>query len=206
MSDIPRNETLSRRERRKERTYRHLLQSAEVLFRTQGYDATTVEEIAERADVAKGTVFNYFENKASILSAVLFSRTQSILRSPPGENQPAPERIKHLFMALWSELSPYRNIARRFVAYSLAQPEPQKPPENAILPIQTLAILIEQGQNQGHFRKDINVELSSKILLTFFSHTFLITSNEKDYDEQANAALLEQCLSLLYHGMMVCND
>lgn len=29
------------------------------LFRGKGYDATTVEEITERADVAKGIFFNY---------------------------------------------------------------------------------------------------------------------------------------------------
>jgi AcrR family transcriptional regulator len=36
-------------------------------FRANGFDATTVEEIARRARVAKGTMFNFFPTKGAIL-------------------------------------------------------------------------------------------------------------------------------------------
>jgi hypothetical protein len=52
-------ESLSRRERKKLATRQALLMAALSLFRGKGYDATTVEEITERADVAKGIFFNY---------------------------------------------------------------------------------------------------------------------------------------------------
>jgi len=39
------------------------------LFRQAGYDATTVDAIARRAGVAKGTVFNFFATKGAILLA-----------------------------------------------------------------------------------------------------------------------------------------
>ena len=39
------------------------LRLALALFRDQGYEATTIEQITERADVAKGTFFNYFPSK-----------------------------------------------------------------------------------------------------------------------------------------------
>ena len=61
---------LGRRERHKLEVYRRIRQAAIALFRKQGYEATTVEQIAERADVAKGTVFNYFPRKESLLDAV----------------------------------------------------------------------------------------------------------------------------------------
>ena len=48
----------SRRERRKEETRRRLLTAAERLFHAKGFEATTVEEIAAAADIAKGTFFN----------------------------------------------------------------------------------------------------------------------------------------------------
>lgn len=47
-----------------------IFQSALALFLEKGFDATTVEEIAGRADVAKGTVFNYFPNKRAFLAAM----------------------------------------------------------------------------------------------------------------------------------------
>jgi AcrR family transcriptional regulator len=59
-----------RRERHKVEVYRRIRQAATSLFRQQGYEATTVEQIAERADVAKGTVFNYFPSKDSLLQAL----------------------------------------------------------------------------------------------------------------------------------------
>jgi TetR/AcrR family transcriptional regulator, cholesterol catabolism regulator len=59
-----------RRERHKLAVYRRIHRAAVALFRRQGYDATTVEQIAERADVAKGTVFNYFPSKEALLRAL----------------------------------------------------------------------------------------------------------------------------------------
>lgn len=59
-----------RRERHKLEIYRRIHAAAVALFRRQGYDATTIEQIAERADVARGTVFNYFSTKESLLDAL----------------------------------------------------------------------------------------------------------------------------------------
>ncbi|HLU25994.1 MAG TPA: TetR/AcrR family transcriptional regulator [Longimicrobiales bacterium] len=58
---------LGRRERKKQEIEDRIRRAALELFREQGYSATTVEQIADRADVAKGTVFNYFPRKESLL-------------------------------------------------------------------------------------------------------------------------------------------
>lgn len=57
---------VSRRERKKEETKERIVQAAFALFRKQGVAATTVEEICQRADVAKGTFFNYFPRKEAV--------------------------------------------------------------------------------------------------------------------------------------------
>lgn len=59
-----------RRERKKREVELRIRDAAMALFREQGYEATTVEQIAERADVAKGTIFNYFPRKESLLVVV----------------------------------------------------------------------------------------------------------------------------------------
>lgn len=48
---------------------RRVFDAAIALFREKGFEATTVEEIARRALVAKGTVFNFFPTKPAILLA-----------------------------------------------------------------------------------------------------------------------------------------
>ncbi|SEG85173.1 DNA-binding transcriptional regulator, AcrR family [Nonomuraea solani] len=51
------------RERKKEETRRRISEVALRLFDERGYDAVTVNEIAEAAGVAKVTLFNYFPTK-----------------------------------------------------------------------------------------------------------------------------------------------
>jgi TetR/AcrR family transcriptional regulator, cholesterol catabolism regulator len=60
-------ESMGRRERKKLEVAQRIRSAALELFREQGYEATTVEEIAERADVAKGTFFNHFARKDALL-------------------------------------------------------------------------------------------------------------------------------------------
>ncbi len=59
----------TRRERRKARTGVALREAALHLFATQGYESTTTEEIAERAEVSGRTFFRYFATKESVLFA-----------------------------------------------------------------------------------------------------------------------------------------
>lgn len=63
-------ERLGRRERKKLEVEQRIRNAALRLFREKGYDETTVEEITEAADVAKGTFFNYFARKDALLEAL----------------------------------------------------------------------------------------------------------------------------------------
>lgn len=60
---------LGRRERSKQRIKDRIYTSALSLFAEQGYDRTTIDQIAERADVARGTFFNYFQRKEDLVTA-----------------------------------------------------------------------------------------------------------------------------------------
>jgi AcrR family transcriptional regulator len=58
---------MSRRERKKEETKENIIGNAVNFFKEKGFQETSMEEIAEKSDVSKGTLYNYFENKESIL-------------------------------------------------------------------------------------------------------------------------------------------
>ncbi|WP_338776458.1 TetR/AcrR family transcriptional regulator [Streptomyces sp. DG1A-41] len=60
---------VGRRERNKQRVRERLYMAAVELFVEKGYDQTSIDEIAERADVARGTFFNYFQRKEDIIGA-----------------------------------------------------------------------------------------------------------------------------------------
>ena len=56
-----------RRERKKLETRERIFESGVALFATHGYDSTTMEQIGDRADVSRATVFNYFARKEDIV-------------------------------------------------------------------------------------------------------------------------------------------
>lgn len=62
------SQELTRRARKKEETRERIFQAALELFRRRGFDAVTVEEICDRADVAKGTFFNHFPRKEGVFA------------------------------------------------------------------------------------------------------------------------------------------
>ncbi|GAA2212937.1 TetR/AcrR family transcriptional regulator [Nonomuraea monospora] len=58
-----------RRERNREAMRARVYEAAISLFAEKGYVATSFDEIADRADVARATVFNYFKRKDEFLLA-----------------------------------------------------------------------------------------------------------------------------------------
>lgn len=52
-----------------EQTRQHIFQCALDLFREQGFDATTMQDVADRADVAKSATYYYFPSKEAIIQA-----------------------------------------------------------------------------------------------------------------------------------------
>ncbi|WP_369273105.1 TetR/AcrR family transcriptional regulator [Streptomyces sp. R11] len=58
---------LGLRERKKIKTRTAIRDATYALIKEQGYDATTIEQIAERAEVSPSTVFRYFPTKEDIV-------------------------------------------------------------------------------------------------------------------------------------------
>src|SRR4030095_12690985 len=69
---------LGRRERKKEETRQRIFQAALELFKQKGFESTTVDDITERADVAKGTFFNYYPRKESVVFDLCFEHLTDV--------------------------------------------------------------------------------------------------------------------------------
>jgi AcrR family transcriptional regulator len=79
------------RQRHAERTRAALAAAALELFEERGYQATTIDDIAARADVAPRTFFRYFPTKESVLFADGAARLERItqeLAGRPGDEHP----------------------------------------------------------------------------------------------------------------------
>jgi TetR/AcrR family fatty acid metabolism transcriptional regulator len=69
----------ARRERQMAARLEQILDAAAHLFAERGFHRTTTKDIAEAADVAEGTLYNYFETKNDLLFAILSRLSESEL-------------------------------------------------------------------------------------------------------------------------------
>ena len=103
VTQLPHPPDLSRRERKKLALRQRILEAAFSLFDEQGFAATRVAEISERADVAHKTFFNYFPTKQHLLSEVAGEALKQLL-SDIEEVRKAPlstrERLRRFLVQL----------------------------------------------------------------------------------------------------------
>ena len=80
------------RERKKAQTRRTIQEQALRLFTANGYDRTTVQDIAAAAGVSHMTFFRYFPTKEDVvLSDDYDPMIAALIGSRPAENQPWPQ-------------------------------------------------------------------------------------------------------------------
>lgn len=108
---------LSRRERSKADKMRRILAAGDKLFSRQGFDKTTVQQIADEADVGAGTLFLYVSDKSELLlklfhSAIDLELKQAIKRLKAGKNLSAA--VKRFLMDLMSPYEKDRELSRVF--------------------------------------------------------------------------------------------
>lgn len=83
------------RERKKQRTRQALIEEARRLFDEQGYETTTVAQIAEAAGVSPRTFFSYFASKEDVLHDNTAERVEVAVRTirTHAAEVPAPEAL-----------------------------------------------------------------------------------------------------------------
>jgi AcrR family transcriptional regulator len=96
--------TRARREREKRERRRSILQAARETFFENGFHHATVDSVAERAEVSKGTVYLYFESKEAILAHLLLEGLDDLVAEldhayAATEGLPADERLRELAQA-----------------------------------------------------------------------------------------------------------
>jgi AcrR family transcriptional regulator len=105
-----------RRQLHKDRTSAAIVDAALALFSDLGFDATTVEQIAAKAEVSPVTVFRYFGSKDGILFATLDDETdrlRDIVRSRAPSTDPRPIVIDALLLFAREMPAEQRQYAQR---------------------------------------------------------------------------------------------
>ncbi len=69
------------RDRQKRERGQRIVKAAERLFARKGYVEVAMEDVAARAGLAVGTIYNYFPSKSALLLAIVRRETESLLAS-----------------------------------------------------------------------------------------------------------------------------
>jgi len=161
---------VGRRERKKEETKRKIFEAAVKLFTDKGFNAATVDEIAEAADVSKGTFFNYFPRKEAI-AQYLFEEWAEVGEQLVAETTlPAEERILELFTMAAESFGGKRELARSVMQFALQQMCGPRPEELAThrRHDQIFDDLWRQGIASGEFRAEVDPMLAHGVLGSVF--------------------------------------
>lgn len=96
--------TPTRRRRSSAEVRERILDAARELFSTQGYDATSTQEIAERAQVSKTLLFRNFENKSTLLQRALAPGADDDAVRPARRGQRSSAEVRQLLLDAAREL------------------------------------------------------------------------------------------------------
>lgn len=194
------------RKRRKEERPGEILEAALALFLAHGYAATRLEDVAALAGVAKGTTYNYFENKGRLFLSVIERNSQCQVDGAMAivkEHQGSMESLIRVLLTTWwrsvlskttgsllkiviSESTKFPAIARFYL-------------DSVIEPLQAiLADVVRRGVASGEFRSVdaeavSRVALDNLLMLALRRVTFSNGSNAYDFAKAIDTTL-DVCL------------
>jgi AcrR family transcriptional regulator len=167
---------------RREASVEGLLAAARALFVSQGYRHTTVDAIAEAADLTKGAVYFYFRNKEALLAALLGrietvvvgGMTGRIAAAGPG----AADRLV-AFMHGQAQLGvESAEDVLLLILMSLEFAGTGGPVEARIRALydrlyKAIEAIIATGKRRGEFRADLRAREQAAIVMALHDGTFL---------------------------------
>lgn len=173
---------LSRKERELQFRVNLVLDAAEEIFADASYAQASVEEIARRAEISVGTLYNLFHSKEDIYRGVV-SRAQDVffknLEVRVAEARGPKEKVHALTRYSFEHFSKYSRQFRHYVSASNGfQWELRSKLERDAFDAQQsfmrrLVEICQKGMDEGIFKKGLSAELMA-VTLIGVPHSFLM--------------------------------
>jgi AcrR family transcriptional regulator len=147
------------RERNKQRIARRILDAAFELFSTVGYNHTTIDAIAERAEVSRGTLFNYFPTKSALL--VPFMKRLYLQNVQPAiqpflDTRPSTRQaLRFLFMRINDHIFLFPDITQALQQELTNSDHEQMDINSGTGFLDNIKAILQSGQRIGDVRTDI---------------------------------------------------
>ena len=149
---------MGRRERRKLEVRGRIFAAARELFAKQGFEATTVDEIAGIADVAPATFFNHFQTKQALLGLMtgeIFEYLHSMTTQHLVGGGSSIDKLRGFLASATEGISSNRGVARDVLLEFLrTDATPGSPHPYLERLIEPFVALVAEGQRDGEIRDD----------------------------------------------------
>jgi AcrR family transcriptional regulator len=163
-----------------------ILDAAEELFVTKGYDKTSTNDILDKVKIARGTLYYHFKSKEDILNAMidrinstLIARAEAVSKD---KSVPVVERI----VMTISSLRVNTDIGNEIITLvhkpqnALMHQKMQKSLVEGVLPI--LTDLVDEGNKEGIFNVKYPKETTEMLIL------YSTIAFDDDYDESPESS------------------
>jgi AcrR family transcriptional regulator len=190
---------LGRREKRKQEIRARIEDAAYRLFKTQGIDETSIEQICVKADVARRTFYGHFSNKHALLGGLgisrVYNQSEPMLRELMANHQTTRARLQAMIDYIESNFAGYKDIDRQlFLLGPIAFAEDREQQrEVGSSSMASFTRLITAGRELG----DVKTEFSPEILASTVVGTLnMLTMSWAMNDSYPIFAKLEEARSL----------
>lgn len=191
-----------RMKNKKLETEKSIFEAAMNLFREKGFVNTTMQDISERAGVAKGTVFNYFTSKEEILlkfGKMRVAEIKEYVKTLPPELD-TKSKITRTLVADFSNVEKSKDLARIVLVeaykydwvYTL---EAQNRMELASIYMKILS----EGKKKGDIRSTLDCKHIAGLIVAIYFHA-LYTGMEFQLDMDIKDYLIKS-VDVLWNGI-----
>ncbi len=170
---------LNRIERKKDEIRKKIIDVAMDLFRTQGFDTTTMEQIAEETDIAKKTLYNHFPVKEAILDEYVRRSIKEEKYEKVRQLQDSPDTRSRLLLLLneafaWAKSKLNRELLEIYTIYRFQNALQLLKDQTIRIGFNSLLIqIIEMGQETGEIRRDIQARMLAYGMQCFYTTTVM---------------------------------
>ena len=171
-----------RRERKKQQLRERIVDEATTLIFEQGLAATTVDQIAARADISQTTFFNYFPNKTALVETMfvrLVDRWYRAVRDAHPAEAPVADKVRTLFQLTADLAPPQHRLVRDLIVETLRS---RADVSGGLM--QMVAYFREElaaGQARGEVRDDQDAATLTDCILGLYVSVRLFWIDDADY-------------------------
>jgi TetR/AcrR family fatty acid metabolism transcriptional regulator len=178
-----------------------IIRAAANLFSKKSYHDVTMDDIAEKVGVAKGTIYLYFDSKEKLYLEIMeetYEEIESILEKETAKGDPAPVKLKKVLALIFKfylqNLDVLRILSRDET--HLIREHYEFTEHWRLRRIKLYQKILEKGINEGSFRPS-NTELTALIIFGLVRSVMFYYKGEKSAE-----SIADEVFSMISEGIL----